>query len=173
MVAAPHNGVRRSRPSRATGEEPIIIRPATTAESAPTSPAPRSAPTSTTRRGRARTTRRRRTGIALAVVLLLATALPAAARAADQRSLPRPGAGAAQPDDALQDEDAWCSYLESHYLSFPSPWSARVINCGRDALAVAPVYSDEAPGTCVVVPARHSRHLGGNIARWVTDIRLC
>ena len=172
MVAAPHNGVRRSCPSRATGEE-TIIRPATTPQPAPTSPTPRSAPASPTRRGRARTIRRRRTGIALAVVLLLATALPAAARAADQRSLPRPGAGASQPDDALQDEDAWCSYLESHYLSFPSPWSARVINCGRDALAVTPVYADEAVGTCVVVPARHSRHLGGNIVRWVTDIRPC
>ena len=81
--------------------------------------------------------------------------------------------GAVRALATVEDADAWCDYLSSYYLAFPTPWSARVINCRSSDLFVAPVYSDASLGMCVLVPARHSRHLGGNVARWVTDIRLC
>jgi|GEM_PF-1229201 len=157
--------------------------------------------TSPTRHARAHAARRRRarhrTGAVLAVVVAtVATALPAAATglgattgsgtepavgagaslepgASGTGALPAPGNGTVRPQDTIEDEEAWCGYLSSYYLSFPSPWSARVINCRHSGLFVAPVYSDGSLGMCVLVPARHSRHLGGNIARWVTDIRLC
>ncbi|MFS0704560.1 hypothetical protein AB6N23_08570 [Cellulomonas sp. 179-A 9B4 NHS] len=86
--------------------------------------------------------------------------------------LPAPGGGA-EPLATIEDEEDWCSYLSSYYLAFPSPWSARVYNCQHRSMFVAPVFSDGSAGMCVLVPARHSRHLGGNVARWVTDIRVC
>ena len=136
--------------------------------------------------------RRHRGGAALAVVLTLVTALPAAATVVGSapdgaaRTGAEPAAdpagaaaiiperpGGVRPLALIEDEEEWCSYLSSYYVAFPSPWSARVINCRHSSLFVAPLYSDGALGMCVHVPARHSRHLGGNIARWVTDIRLC
>ncbi|WP_136519383.1 hypothetical protein [Cellulomonas telluris] len=84
-----------------------------------------------------------------------------------------PPAEGTQPLATIEDEEAWCSYLTSYYLAFPSPWSARVYNCQHRAMSVAPVYSNGTVGSCVRVPARHSRHLGGNVAKWVTDIRVC
>lgn len=81
--------------------------------------------------------------------------------------------GTVRPLATIEDEEAWCSYLSSYYLAFPSPWSARVYNCQHHAMSVAPVYSNGTVGSCVRVPARHSRHLGGNVAKWVTDIRVC
>lgn len=144
-----------------------------------------------TRRERAALARglrnRRRTATVVMVVALVATALPSAAVARGTVTMP-PSAGTALEEPAarlaaegrgagvlatVEDADAWCDYLSSYYLSFPSPWSARVINCRSTTLFVAPVYSDGALGMCVLVPARHSRHLGGNVTRWVTDIRLC
>lgn len=135
------------------------------------------------RRGRTR----RRTLAVVAVVAVAATALPSAAVARGTATAPLPGVTVV--DDlpsrpvaegrsvgvlaTVEDADAWCDYLSSYYLSFPSPWSARVINCRSSHLFVAPVYSDGSLGMCALVPARHSRHLGGNVARWVTDIRLC
>ncbi|MBO0922834.1 hypothetical protein J1G42_18600 [Cellulomonas sp. zg-ZUI222] len=98
---------------------------------------------------------------------------PAGGAAGSAEAPPLPRTGDARPQATIEDEEAWCSYLSSYYLAFPSPWSARVINCRHSALFVAPLYSDGSRGMCVLVPARHSRHLGGNIARWVTDIRLC
>lgn len=92
--------------------------------------------------------------------------------AAPSDGLAPPGEGA-QPLATIEDEEAWCSYLSSYYLAFPSPWSARVYNCQHRAMSVAPVYSNGTVGSCVRVPARHSRHLGGNVAKWVTDIRVC
>ena len=82
-------------------------------------------------------------------------------------------AGTGADDRALNDEDAWCSYLSSQYLSFPAPWTARVINCSGSAVDVAAVRSDGSVGDCVTVPARHSRHLGGTLVAWVTDTRPC
>ncbi|SFK55062.1 hypothetical protein [Cellulomonas sp. KH9] len=150
------------------------------------------------RRERARESRRRarRRAAAAVVLAVIATATPAAAGAREAvagavsppapdasgatagaagsaEAPPLPRTGDARPQETIEDEEAWCSYLSSYYLAFPSPWSARVINCRHSALFVAPVYSDGSRGMCVLVPARHSRHLGGNIARWVTDIRLC
>ncbi|MFC8193289.1 hypothetical protein ACFUMH_16670 [Cellulomonas sp. NPDC057328] len=86
--------------------------------------------------------------------------------------LPVPGEGV-EPLATIEDEEDWCSYLSSYYLASPSPWSARVYNCQHRSMFVAPVFSDGSAGMCVLVPARHSRHLGGNVARWVTDIRVC
>ncbi|GIG39578.1 hypothetical protein [Cellulomonas phragmiteti] len=145
----------------------------------------------TTRHERAdlerRRRRTRRAASALAAVMLVAIALPTAATAGvapgtaptvEQAAQPAPSPplprGTAQgPLATIEDEDAWCAYLSSYYLTFPSPWSARVINCRPGNLFVAPLYSDGTLGMCVLVPARHSRHLGGNVVRWVTDIRLC
>jgi len=135
--------------------------------------------------------RRRRAAVVLAAVAAVGIAVPAVAQAggpvvglptatvAVERpaALPTPqrapGTAGTTPLATVEDESTWCSYLSSHYLTFPSPWSARVINCRESRLFVAPVYSDGGLGMCVLVPARHSRHLGGNVARWVTDIRLC
>lgn len=143
---------------------------------------------------RART--RRRATLALAVLAVVASTAPTAATARDVGSdvagagsavavasaavavastapLPPPGRGPIGTQATVEDAEAWCDYLSSYYLAFPSPWSARVINCRSSNLFVAPLYSDGSLGMCVLVPARHSRHLGGNVARWVTDIRLC
>ncbi|MBD7919692.1 hypothetical protein H9657_15585 [Cellulomonas sp. Sa3CUA2] len=130
---------------------------------------------------------RRRVTTALAVAAVVATTLPSAATARDagaarsaatstDRSVAAPPAAA--PDAVTtpagtEDAEVWCDYLSSYYLAFPSPWTARVINCRSTSLFVAPVRSDGSLGTCVLVPARHSRHLGGNVVRWVTDTRLC
>lgn len=97
------------------------------------------------------------------------TVLPAPA----DPGLPGTGGGGAAPLDTIEDEEAWCSYLSSSYLAFPSPWSARVYNCRHTSMFVAPVFSNGTVGMCVLVPARHSRHLGGNVTKWVTDIRVC
>jgi len=146
----------------------------------------------TSRRERLRATRgaraHRRGRLALAVVAAVATALPTAATArdvaphaptaADTTATDRASAPTSDQDDVtasagVEDAEAWCDHVSSYYLAFPSPWSARVVNCRSTALSVTPVYADDALGSCVVVPARHSRHLGGDIFRWVTDIRLC
>lgn len=160
------------------------------------------APTALALRARARTRpapRARRAGTAGLVTAVLtglvAGLLSAAAAAPALASLPQPvaprtvlpgpaGGDAtspgvpepgheAQPLATVEDEEAWCSYLSSHYLAFPSPWSARVYNCHHTAMFVAPVFSNGTVGMCVLVPARHSRHLGGNVGKWVTDIRVC
>lgn len=158
-------------------------------------------PPAPTRRARLHAERRlrarRRTTATLAAVALVASALPSAAAAGGSgpddaisgtaavaehggvvapeggSTPPLPDRGGVRPFATVEDADAWCSYLSSYYLAFPSPWSARVINCRYSDLFVAPVHSDGSLGMCVLVPARHSRHLGGNVARWVTDIRLC
>lgn len=132
-------------------------------------------------RARRRRRTRRRAAAALVAVAAFATALPATA-AAEVTLLPRDAIGSAgtAPDDTgvrpqatIENEEAWCSYLSGHYLAFPSPWSARIINCRHSDLFVAPLFSDGSRGMCVLVPARHSRHLGGNVVRRVVDIRLC
>lgn len=96
------------------------------------------------------------------------TVLPAPS----EPGIPAPDVGA-EPLATIEDEEAWCSYLSSYYLAFPSPWSARVYNCRHTSMFVAPVFSNGTVGMCVLVPARHSRHLGGNVTKWVTDIRVC
>jgi hypothetical protein len=124
--------------------------------------------------------------LALAVVAAAATALLTAATARDVApraptaadTTVRDRASVADQDDvatsaAIDDAEAWCDHVSSYYLAFPSPWSARVVNCRSTDLSVAPVHADDSLGSCVVVPARHSRHLGGDIVRWVTDVRLC
>ncbi|MBO3088688.1 hypothetical protein [Cellulomonas dongxiuzhuiae] len=129
---------------------------------------------------------RRRVTTALAVAAVVATTLPSAATARDagaarsaatstDRSVAAPPAADldAVTTPGTEDAEIWCDYLSSYYLAFPSPWTARVINCRSTSLLVAPVRSDGSLGTCVLVPARHSRHLGGNVVRWVTDTRLC
>ncbi len=128
--------------------------------------------------------RTRRAAAAIVLLVVLAVALPATATALGGRddatdgsarhdAAPRAVVGDARDLPTVEDEDSWCAYLASHYVSFPSPWTARVINCRHGDLFVAPVHSDGSHGMCVLVPARHSRHLGGSIARWVTDTRLC
>ena len=125
--------------------------------------------------------RRRRAAAALMLLVVLAVALPATttalggradAAAGDERSGTGTGTDVRELP-AVDDEEAWCAYFTSHYVSFPAPWTARVINCRDGDLFVAPVHADGSHGPCVLVPARHSRHLGGSIARWVTDTRLC
>lgn len=127
---------------------------------------------------------RHRTAVAVVAAVTFSSALPAAA--ADISLVPRDVVGAhgtaivpapddhgARPQATIESAEAWCSYLSSHYLAFPSPWSARVINCRHADIFVAPLFSDGSRGMCVLVPARHSRHLGGNVVRAVVDIRLC
>lgn len=128
--------------------------------------APRASEGSATpvRRGRHRRRSPLRTGALLVITLTACVAVAAS-------SLGGPS-GRAQEHGVL-DEDAWCSYLASQYLSFPSPWTARVINCGDSPVDVAPVRSDGSVGECVTVPSRHSRHLGGTLVSWVTDTRPC
>ncbi|MCC2320249.1 hypothetical protein [Cellulomonas xiejunii] len=146
----------------------------------------------TTRRECLRAARRRRAHrrgrLALAVVAAAAAALPTAAtardvgpgvstargaRMADRASVPATDRDAAGRSAAIEDAEAWCDHVSSYYLAFPSPWSARVVNCRSTDLSVAPVRADGSLGSCVLVPAQHSRHLGGDIIRWVTDIQLC
>ncbi len=122
------------------------------------------APAVLVRRPRHRRRTPLRTGAVLVVTLAACLAVAASTLTA--------GTDAAD-DRALSDEDAWCSYLSSQYLSFPAPWTARIINCSGSAVDVAAVRSDGTVGDCVTVPARHSRHLGGTLVAWVTDTRPC
>lgn len=129
---------------------------------------------------------RRRAAAALAVAAAISTAVPAAAGDLDpltllpvdatriaEATVPGRGTTDVRPQATIEDEEAWCSYLSWYYLSFPSPWSARVINCRHTDMFVAPLFSDGSRGMCVLVPARHSRHLGGDIVRRVVDVRVC
>ncbi|QGQ18856.1 hypothetical protein GC089_05880 [Cellulomonas sp. JZ18] len=162
------------------------------------SPVPRPAPLSGPTPHRARTPHRGRplrTLVGAAVVLVAAVAALTSPAVAAPAPPPAPvdrgtvvvapgaegagadggaaGTGGVRPLATVEDEEAWCSYLSSYYLAFPSPWSARLYNCQHRAMSVAPVYSNGSVGACVRVPARHSRHLGGNVTKWVTDIRVC
>ncbi len=149
-----------------------------------TDSAHRTEPTTGSRASRARDAARERArrravvGLALAVglggIVAPATAGVAAATSAvgGVSTLPGPDVDV-RPMATIENEEEWCSYLSSYYLAFPSPWSARVYNCRHSAIFIAPLFSDGSRGLCVLVPARHSRHLGGNVAKWVTDIGLC
>lgn len=116
------------------------------------------------RRPRHRRRTRLRTGALIVTTLTACVAVAASSFAG--------GPGGAD-ERAVHDEDTWCSYLSSQYLSFPTPWTARVINCSASAVELAPVRADGSLGECVTVPARHSRHLGGSLLSWVADTRPC
>jgi hypothetical protein len=86
--------------------------------------------------------------------------------------LPQPRAGASVAA-TIEDEDAWCGYLGGVYVYKPSYFSVRTINCRSTDVFVKPVYLSGAFGTCVLVPARHSRHLGGSVVRPMEDSQIC
>lgn len=118
--------------------------------------------------------RRRRTGLVAAVLTAVAGIGPATATTGDlvvdAPVTPGRGVGVLA---TIEDAEAWCSSLSDYYLRFTSPWAARVINCRRNDIFVQPLYHDGTTSLCVLVPARHSRHLGGSITHRVVDVRLC
>ncbi|MGY4643160.1 hypothetical protein [Cellulomonas sp. URHB0016] len=86
--------------------------------------------------------------------------------------LPQTHAGA-EVTATIEDEDAWCGYLTGVYVYKPAYYSVRTINCRSTDVFVKPVYLNGTFGTCVLVPARHSRHLGGSVVRPMEESQIC
>jgi len=85
-------------------------------------------------------------------------------------SQPRSGVGVMS---TIEDEEAWCGYLTGVYVFHPAYYSVRTINCRYTDVFVKPVYLNGTFGTCVLVPARHSRHLGGSVLKPIEESQIC
>jgi len=88
------------------------------------------------------------------------------------QGLPRPHAGVGIAA-TIEDEEAWCGYLTGVYVYKPAYFSVRTINCRYTDVFVKPVYLNGTFGTCVLVPARHSRHLGGSVVKPMEESQIC
>ncbi|MDC7122921.1 hypothetical protein OMK64_15415 [Cellulomonas fimi] len=124
------------------------------------------------------------TGLAVAVggVLVAAPALAAVDPAADQ---PPTGATSTVPPGAadvgevgiqatIEDAEEFCgAALGGVYVFKPTPYTVRSVNCRSSDVFVKGRYSNGTFGTCVLVPARHSRHLGGSVLKPMVDAQLC
>ena len=86
--------------------------------------------------------------------------------------LPEPHAGVGITA-TIEDEEAWCGYLSGVYVYKPAYYSVRTINCRYTDVFVKPVYLNGTFGTCVLVPARHSRHLGGSVVKPIEESQIC
>ncbi|GIG22898.1 hypothetical protein Cch01nite_36220 [Cellulomonas chitinilytica] len=86
--------------------------------------------------------------------------------------LPQPHSGVSVAA-TIEDEEAWCGYLTGVYVYKPAYYSVRTINCRDTDVFVKPVYLNGTFGTCVLVPARHSRHLGGSVIKPMEESQIC
>ena len=106
--------------------------------------------------------------------LVAATPSVAADRLDPALVQPYPGPrGAVRPQATIENEATFCQFLSGYYLGHPSWYSARVYNCRSTDIFIQAVYFGGGYGTCVLVPAKHSRHLGGSLIKPIEDIRIC
>ncbi|GCD20290.1 hypothetical protein ACFO3K_09960 [Cellulomonas algicola] len=74
----------------------------------------------------------------------------------------------------IEDAEAFCGpALGGVYVFKPTPYTVRSVNCRDTDVFVKGRYSNGSFGTCVLVPARHSRHLGGSVLKPMADAQLC
>lgn len=124
-------------------------------------------------------------GLAVATGGLLvaapAVAAPAVAAVGDDPAevatlAPPPGAsdGDVGIMATIEDAEAFCgAALGGVYVFKPTPYTVRSVNCRYSDVFVKGRFSNGTFGTCVLVPARHSRHLGGSVLKPMADAQLC
>ena len=107
--------------------------------------------------------------------LALASAAPSTAADSDPGLLGARSSsgGLVQPQATIEDEEAFCAWLTGVYVNHPTYYTVRVYNCRATDIFVKGVYLNGTFGTCVLVPARHSRHLGGSVVRPLDGAQVC
>ena len=122
---------------------------------------------------------RRALGFVLSTLVLLLGGLVAATPSAaadrpDPALLQRSsGGGVVQPFATIENEEDFCKWLTDIYVNHPTSYTVRVINCRHTAVFVKAVYLNGTFGTCVLVPARNSRHLGGSVVKPIDNAQIC
>ena len=81
--------------------------------------------------------------------------------------------GVVQPYATIEGEEEFCRWLTGVYVNHPTYYTVRVYNCRQTDIFVKAVYLNGTFGTCVLVPARHSRHLGGSVVKPVDNAQIC
>lgn len=81
--------------------------------------------------------------------------------------------GVVRPFATIENEEAFCKWLTGVYVNHPTYYTVRVYNCRHTDIFVKAVYLNGTFGTCVLVPARHSRHLGGSVVKPIDDAQIC
>lgn len=123
--------------------------------------------------------RRALASVLSALALLLAGIVGASPSVAADRLDPalleaqRGTSGVVQPYATIENEEAFCKWLTGIYVNHPTYYTVRVINCRPTAVFVKAEYLNGTFGTCVLVPARSSRHLGGSVVRPVDNAQIC
>jgi hypothetical protein len=78
-----------------------------------------------------------------------------------------------QPYATIEDEEAFCRWLTGIYVNHPTYYTVRVYNCRYTEVFVKGEYLNGTFATCVLVPARSSRHLGGSVVKPMEDAQVC
>ncbi|NKY41142.1 hypothetical protein [Cellulomonas septica] len=120
-------------------------------------------------------------GLAVATggVLVAAPALGAVTDDPETSTTLTPPPGAADDGTVgilatIEDAEEFCGpALGGVYVFKPTPYTVRSVNCRDTDVFVKGRYSNGSFGTCVLVPARHSRHLGGSVLKPMADAQLC
>jgi len=86
---------------------------------------------------------------------------------------PRGTGGVVQPFATIEGEEEFCRWLTGLYVNHPTYYTVRVYNCRQTDIFVKAVYLNGTFGTCVLVPARSSRHLGGSVVKPVDNAQIC
>jgi len=86
---------------------------------------------------------------------------------------PRGSGGVVQPFATIEGEEEFCRWLTGVYVNHPTYYTVRVYNCRQTDIFVKAVYLNGTFGTCVLVPARSSRHLGGSVVKPVDNAQIC
>lgn len=81
--------------------------------------------------------------------------------------------GVVRPFATIEGEEEFCKWLTGVYVNHPTYYTVRVYNCRQTDIFVKAVYLNGTFGTCVLVPARHSRHLGGSVVKPIDDAQIC
>jgi len=109
-----------------------------------------------------------------ALALLLGGLVAATPAAAADGLSPVPVTGAiARPTATIEGEEEFCKWLTGVYVNHPAYYTVRVYNCRTTDVFVKGVYLNGTFGTCVRVPARSSRHLGGSVVKPLDDAQVC
>jgi len=116
--------------------------------------------------------RRALTAVLSTLVLLLGGLVAAGPSAAAPSPAPD-GDGLVQTFATIEDEEAFCRWLTGIYVNHPTYYTVRVYNCRHTAVFMKGVHLNGTYGTCVLVPARSSRHLGGSIIKPMENAQVC
>ena len=81
--------------------------------------------------------------------------------------------GTVRPLATIEDEEGFCQWLTGVYVNHPTYYTVRLYNCRQTDIFVKAVFLNGTFGTCVLVPARHSRHLGGSVVKPIDDAQIC